>query len=283
MVFNVRCLFPLSCLLPLLWMLHVLVSAEDLHYTLLRAFKHDRASFTQGLVNYNGYIYESAGLYGRSSLRIVDPESGKILKMVKLDKRYFAEGIAIVNNRVHMLTYHEKQMLIFDASSLELQQTLHISTATGEGWGLTTDGKHLIASDGSELLSVYEIPSSTQTEEVRKVKEIVVKEASSGRRVNNINELQFVDGYVYANVWFKDVILKIDYATGLIEHTYNMATLYPSSRRGPHVDVFNGICYNASDGTFLVTGKLWPRYYHLKLTDFSSASAKADLRASMLL
>lgn len=132
------------------------IFAEDYH--LLRHMRHDRSSFTQGLVLHNGYLYESSGLYGRSSLRAVDPETGAIVKMVKLEPKYFAEGITIVDGKLYMLTYHEKVLLVFDLNSFSLLHSIPITTMTGEGWGLTNDGTHLIVSDGSQFLSFYEIP-----------------------------------------------------------------------------------------------------------------------------
>ena len=143
-------------------MLHVFILslsifAEDFY--LLRHMRHDRSSFTQGLVLHNGYLYESSGLYGRSSLRAVDPETGAVVKMVKLESKYFAEGITIVDDKLYMLTYHEKVLLVFDLHSLSLLHSIPINTMTGEGWGLTNDGTHLIVSDGSQFLSFYEIPS----------------------------------------------------------------------------------------------------------------------------
>ena len=255
-----------------------LSTAED--FTLLRQMKHDRSSFTQGLVHYNGFIYESAGLYGRSSLRKIDPNNWKVVKKVRLADRFFAEGIAIANDRVYMLTYHEKTMLVFSADDLELIQQFRFQTVTGEGWGLTTDGEFLIASDGSQILTVYMMPSlsMTATEELKKVKEIPVRDRESGRYLNNINELQYVDGFIYANIWFQDYIVKINYATGMVEEKYDMSALYPRHLRGPRVDCFNGIAYNGSDGSFLVTGKLWPMYFHVRLRDKSSSRMNLELR-----
>lgn len=255
-----------------------LSTAED--FTLLRQLKHDRASFTQGLVHYNGFIYESAGLYGRSSLRMIDPTNWKVVKKVRLADRFFAEGIAIANDRVYMLTYHEKTMLVFSADSLELIQQFRFQTVTGEGWGLTTDGEFLIASDGSQVLTVYMMPtqSMSASDQLTKVKEIPVRDRESGRYLHNINELQYVDGFIYANIWFQDYIVKINYATGIVEEKYDMSTLYPRHLRGPKVDCFNGIAYNSSDGSFLVTGKLWPLYYHVRLRDKSTSRMNLELR-----
>ena len=254
-------------------------SAED--YTLLRQVKHDRSLFTQGLIHYNGFIYESAGLYGRSSLRIIDPSTWTVIKKVRLASRYFAEGITIANDRIYMLTYHEKTMLVFSTDTLQLVQQFHFDTFTGEGWGLTTDGDVLIASDGSQMLSIFSMPSLSMgtNDQLKKVREIRVREPTHGRDLININELQYVDGYIYANIWFQDYIVKINFATGFVEEKYDMSSLYPRHLRSPNVDCFNGIAYNSSDGTFLVTGKLWPLYYHVKLKDKSARRANLELRS----
>jgi glutamine cyclotransferase len=252
-----------------------LLAKDD--FTLIRHLPHDRSSFTQGLVNYNGMLYESAGLYGRSSLRIINPDSWQVHKQVKVDPQYFAEGISIINDRVHMLTYHEKTMLVFDVMTLELLHKVKYETVTGEGWGLTNDGKYLIASDGSHILTVFEVPKENSKELVA-IRYIQIRDSKTGKTVNNINELEYVDGYIYANVWFQDYIIKINYTSGMVEDQYDLKSLYPPHKRAPRVDCFNGIAFNHTDGSFLVTGKLWPRYYSLLIKGVGGHEETRELR-----
>ena len=233
---------------------------------------HDEKCFTQGLEIYQGKLYESCGLYGQSSVRIVDPSSGRVVRKQRLKKEYFAEGIAIKNNVLYMLTWINRVMFILDLQNFKVQATKRYSSYNGEGWGLATYGDSFIMSDGSERLSYFEIPSdslnktkSSVNEELIKIKDITVRDPLTERPIQGINELELVNGYLYANVWYQDIILKIDPSDGKVIHKYDLAMMYPKWTRKPGVDCLNGIAYNSSDDTFLFTGKLWPRYYKARL------------------
>ena len=237
----------------------------------LLSIPHDEACFTQGLVLDGDILYESCGLYGKSSLRIVDPKTGSVIKKKRLHSRYFAEGIVLHDRKIYMLTWKNKALLVFDANSLDLLETKSFSTYNGQGWGFTTDGKHFIASDGSDTLTFFE-PLQANQHSLTVVKHVKVTHPNTGKGIVNINELQYVDGFIYANVWFRDEVLRIDPSSGRVLETYDLSHLYPRRQRSPTADVLNGIAYNPAEGSFLVTGKLWPQYYTVRLPGGGSGS-----------
>lgn len=223
--------------------------------------------FSQGLLIHQNKIIESCGLHGKSSLRIVSLPSGKILKQIKIDRKYFAEGIALHNGVIYMVTYKNRMLLMFDYESLKLLGRKRFSSHSGEGWGLTTDGNHLILSDGSDRITFFSFPLVTdKMEELEKIKTIVVRDQHNGAIIRNLNELEYVDGFIYSNIWYMDIILKIDANSGLVANKYNMANIYPRKTRPPTADCLNGIAFNSTDGSFLVTGKLWHKYYTVNLS-----------------
>ena len=258
---------------------------------------HDRDCFTQGLYLDGDVLYESCGRYGRSSLRIANPKTGDIIKQTSIERKVFAEGIVVHDGRVYMLTWKNKFMMVFDATSLELIQKISITTYNGEGWGFTKDDNYFIASDGSDRLTYFAPPSHATSghntadssgtnnaikkadNKMVKVKELVVRDKDPTKPpVAHINELQYANGYIYANIWYKDIIIKIDPATGFIVETFDLSALYPHAQRIPTADCLNGIAFNGSDGSFILTGKLWPQYHQVLLNsesnnDMSSAAA----------
>eukprot|EP00601_Ochromonadales_sp_CCMP2298_P022358 CAMPEP_0173304020 /NCGR_PEP_ID=MMETSP1143-20121109/19210_1 /TAXON_ID=483371 /ORGANISM="non described non described, Strain CCMP2298" /LENGTH=281 /DNA_ID=CAMNT_0014244789 /DNA_START=144 /DNA_END=985 /DNA_ORIENTATION=- len=230
-------------------------------------YPHDARCFTQGLVLTQNTLYESCGFYGKSSLRIVDLKTGSVIKETKIEAKYFAEGIAVVGGVVYMLTWKERQVLLFDAQSLKQIGSKQFESYSGQGWGLTTDGEKLIASDGSDRITFYQIPvQGDGSSALQKIRTMTVRDPHTKKPVRYLNELEYAGGYIYANVWYKDYILKIDPETGLVLRKLDLSHLYPHPRSRT-ADCLNGIAYNRTDGSFILTGKMWPSCYVVRLDD----------------
>lgn len=245
-------------------------SASKQHQV-MEMIPHDASCYTQGLVFHRRYLYESCGNYGESSVRIVNPDTGDVLKVEKIPSQYFAEGLAAVDDRLYLLTWNEKTMFELDADTLGIRRTLTFDTHSGEGWGLAYDERQqrLVVSDGSSHLTFFSVPLPDDgTSAMVKTGAIVVHTGGQSQaELTLINELEMSpDGlYVYANLWYKDEIVKIDLSTGTVVGTLYMRRLYPQRERPPTADCLNGIAYNATDDTLLLTGKLWPSYYRVKV------------------
>lgn len=223
-------------------------------YRVVRSYPHDPGAFTQGLIYVDGLLYEGTGLPGRSSLRRVELESGEVLQSIPLDERYFGEGIAILGSRLYQLTWQEGVGFIYDWPSLE---RVGEWTYEGEGWGLTDNGTHLIMSDGTPTLR-YLDPESMQV--VRQV------EVHAGfGLVAQLNELEYVRGEVYANLWKTDHVARIDPESGIVLGWIDLSGLLTEAERAQGVDVLNGIAYDAQGDRLFVTGKLWPRLFEIEL------------------
>ncbi len=237
----------------------------------MKSFKessHDDKCFTQGLLFHKGSLYESCGLNGKSSIREVDLKSGTIVREKKLSQTYFAEGITIIDDKLFLLTWKNRKMFVFDINNFEQLYKFNFATHNGEGWGLTHDDKNqLIVSDGSNRLTFYKFDDAAvgSGSKMQRIKEVFVTDLLTKQAVTQINELEFVDGFVFANLWYKDVIVKIDPLSGVVVERYDMSALYPRSKRPFTADCLNGIAYDKTSKTFLLTGKLWDKYFHLKL------------------
>jgi len=214
---------------------------------------HDVTAYTEGLVLADGRLYESTGLYGQSTLREVDPVTGEVLRSLPLDDRYFGEGLAIVGDELVQLTWHETAALVYQASDFSHVQTFGYQD---EGWGLCYDGSRLVMSNGSSSLTFRD----ADTFDVIGTVDVT----SAGELVENLNELECVDGQVYANVLSSDEIVQIDPSTGVVT-----ASIDASSLRSPDVGdgVLNGIAYDAARDTFLLTGKNWPKLYEVRFVE----------------
>ena len=221
-------------------------------YRVINSYPHDPEAFTQGLLFRDGVLYESTGLNGRSSLRKVRLETGEVLQQRALDRRYFAEGLTDWGGRLIQLTWETNVGFVYDLQTFEPVRTFPYA---GEGWGLTQDGRRLILSDGTTALRFFDPGSFQETGRV------VVTDA--GRPVDDLNELELVDGLVYANVWLTDRIAMIDPASGRVAGWIDLAGLLP--RRGTGDDVLNGIAYDAGRRRLFVTGKLWPRLFEIAI------------------
>ena len=220
-------------------------------------YPHDPKAFTQGLVFHNGYIYEGTGLRGFSTIRKVELKTGKILKSYLLPPEYFGEGIAIFDNKLIQLTWQSHTGFIYDLQSFRLLGTFSYPT---EGWGITCDGKHLIMSDGTAVLRFLD----PQTYKI--VKQIEVRDR--GNVLPNINELEYIKGEIYANIWGTAYIVRISPHTGQVLGWIDLRGLYRYIAESGKVDVLNGIAYDAKGSRLFVTGKFWPNIFeiHLKVS-----------------
>lgn len=226
-------------------------------YQVLNVFPHDPTAFTQGLVYQDGIFYEGTGLRGQSTLRRVDPATGEVLQGVRLPDQYFGEGIAVLGDRLYQLTWQENTGFIYDKASFELLGTWNYA---GEGWGLTTDGQRLIMSDGSHELRFLD-PVTMQ-----ELGRVAVLDGD-GLPVTRLNELEWVEGEVWANVWQTDRIARIDPASGRLLGWIDLTGLLPAEdRAAQRVDVLNGIAYDAARDRVFVTGKWWPKLFEIQVT-----------------
>lgn len=221
----------------------------------VKDYPHDTQSYTQGLFFDGGKFYESTGQYGESTFRIVDLATGKAQRKLDFGKKYFVEGSVILDGDLFILTWTNKVAFVYDAATLEYRQTY---TYPREGWGLTTDGKQLIASDGSSRLYFMDKQFKVQ-------RSVTVK--LNGRAVNMLNELEYIDGKVWANVYTSDLILIIDPKNGEVEGTVDCTGLLPRSLRKPQTDVLNGIAFDPVTKKTYLTGKYWPKLYEVRLVE----------------
>jgi glutamine cyclotransferase len=220
-------------------------------FRVIAAYPHDPGAYTQGLVIDGGHLYEGTGRYGASSVRRVDLKTGRVEKIHAIDNEYFGEGIAILGKRLYELTWKNQLAFVYDLDTFNVVQTFKYST---EGWGLTHDGEHLILSDGSATLRFLD-PATFKT-----VREITVHDGE--QPVAKLNELEFIDGEIWSNVWYDDRIARISPADGRVLGWVDLAGIYPQSARGSD-DVLNGIAYDAAKRKIYVTGKDWPQLYEI--------------------
>lgn len=241
-------------------------SPVSIGYTIINSISHDTAAFTQGLELYKGTLLESTGLEGKSSLRKINAQTGKVEKLQNMPADIFSEGLTVLNDTIYQLSWQDHLVFLYDAKSFQQLTTLPWS---GEGWGITNNGKELIISEGSDKLYFVQ-PGSLKLNKVLSVRD-------NYGAVNNLNELEMVDGYIYANRWQYDYILKIDPNSGFVVGLINMqdilmkntkADISYLTKNGNPTEagaVLNGIAYNKEKNTFYITGKLWPEIFEVKL------------------
>lgn len=227
----------------------------EIDYEVAATLPHDPGAYTQGLLFHDGFLFESTGQYGASSLRKVDPQSGRVVASIAIDSAYFAEGLALVDSELIQLTWKSGLAFVYDVETFELKRQLKYS---GEGWGLCFDGTSLYMSNGSAQISVRD----PQTFEVQSEVEVT----TNGLPLTMINELECVGDHIYANVYLTDRIVQIDKLTGevvaeLDGFALSLAALRPENRDA----VLNGIAYIEETDIFLVTGKLWPTMFAIRL------------------
>jgi glutaminyl-peptide cyclotransferase len=230
-----------------------LARADD-GYRIVHTFPHDPRAYTQGLVFIDGHLYESTGLNGRSSLRMDDLTSGRVLQSASVPSQYFAEGLAPWGSTLIQLTWQSHVAFVYDRFSFRLLKTLHYDC---DGWGLTSDGKNLIESDGTSEIRFFD-PAT-----FREVRHITVTDRSA--RVDQLNELEYIHGQIYANVWHTDRIARISPSTGQVLGWINLAGLLPPGSVSDPEAVLNGIAYDAAHDRLFITGKLWPKLFEIKV------------------
>ncbi len=240
-------------LLSLLLILCSAANAAD-SYRVVHTYPHDPRAFTQGLIYVDGHLYESTGLNGRSTLRMDDLETGRTLQTQSLDTQYFGEGLTDWGSTLIQLTWQAHIAFVYDRFSFRLLRTLPYA---GEGWGLTHDAAHIILSDGTAKLRFLDPKTFKQ------VRTIEVTE--NGNPVINLNELEFIHGQIYANIWYTDRIIRISPTTGKVLGSIDLTNLWPQSERTDQGAVLNGIAFDAAHDRLFVTGKLWPKLYEIKI------------------
>ncbi len=223
-------------------------------YELVNTFPHDADAYTQGLIFQDGKFLESTGRQGRSSLRRVEPDSGKVLQQVSVPTPYFAEGIALLKGKIYQLTWQHQLGFVYDAVTLE---KLGEFTYRGEGWGLTDDGESLIVSDGTNQIRFLDPVDFKVTRTIRVL--------DRGSPVGRLNELEFVKGEIYANIWTEDRIARIDPNTGRVVGWIQLSGLISPKELRDEEAVLNGIAYDELNDRLFVTGKLWPKLFEIRL------------------
>ena len=223
-------------------------------YEIVHTYPHDPQAYTQGLVFKNGELLESTGRNGQSTLRRVDLETGKVLNRVAVPEEYFAEGIALLNEKIYQLTWQHQLCFVYDHQTFNKIGQLSYD---GEGWGLTTDGHSLILSDGSNRLRFLSPDNFNVTRTI---------EVKDGQRpLKNLNELEFVKGEIFANVWHEQRIAIIDPQSGKVTGWINLIGLLPPAEVSDPEGVLNGIAYDDKSDRLFVTGKLWPKLFEIKV------------------
>ncbi len=223
-------------------------------YRVVATYPHDPGAFTEGLVYADGFLYESTGLRGDSSLRKVEVETGQVVRELRLDDAYFGEGIALVGDRIVQLTFTSGTGFVYRAEDFDMLSEFEYA---GEGWGITYDGARLIMSDGTATLRFLD---------PRNLAELArIEVTDDGSPVDQLNELEYVSGEVFANVWQTDQIARISPFTGEVAGWIDLDGLLGPDRFEPGVDVLNGIAYDPDRGRLFVTGKRWPRLFQIEL------------------
>lgn len=236
------------------------IKPKRLAYNVVHVFPHDTSAYTEGLAYIDGKLLESTGEYGASKLKYVDLKTGKALHQIQLPKQYFGEGSLKIGNKIIMLTWQEHTGFIFDAQTFKQLGTFPFSR---EGWGLAFDGKHILRTDGSNR--IWKMDINTYKEES------YIEVYDDKGAVDNLNEMEFVDGKIYANVYLTNKIVRIDPQTGAVEAVLDLSALVPKNFfKTPEEEqgnVLNGIAWDAKGKRLFVVGKKWPKLYEIKLID----------------
>lgn len=225
-------------------------------YEVVNEYPHDDEAFTQGFVYHNGYFYESTGQNGKSTLRKVEVETGNVLKKISLDRKYFGEGMTIKDGKIYQLTWKKKIGFIYDLESFKLEKSFNY-VQSQEGWGLTHNGEFLIKTDGSERM--WFLDPETQKEVS------FIETYTNKRKAEKLNELEYVNGKIYANIWQKNSILIVDPSNGAIEGIVSLKGLQAKAGQDGEDNVLNGIAYDPENDRLFVTGKNWNKVFEIKL------------------
>lgn len=228
------------------------IEPQKKRYKLIKSYPHDVGAYTQGLIYHNGYLLESTGLETKSSIRKVNISNGEVINSINLPDKYFGEGIALLGNNLYMLTWRDHTALLIDINTFEIKNTFNYTT---EGWGLATDDNLLFMSDGSNYIYIVD-PANFET-----INKIAVY--TNQAPVNYLNELEFINGILYANVYREDYIVGIDPKTGKVLEIIDCKGILPQNMYTEKTDVLNGIAYNYSKKTIYITGKNWPLLFEV--------------------
>jgi len=234
-------------------------------YEIVKSYPHDGNAFTQGLIYHNGFLYESTGQYGQSSLRKVELETGKVLQKVDQPKESFSEGITLLDGKIYQLGWQEGICRVYDVNDFKLIKEF---TYQGQGWGIANDGTNLFMTDSTHVIRVL------NPETFKSVKMLAVM-SDDGRPLMKLNELEYVKGEIWANIWHSEdpetlgkpnTIARIDPATGKLTGWINLDGISPDDIKRDHENVLNGIAYDPATDRIFVTGKLWKKLYEIKIT-----------------
>ncbi len=231
-------------------------SVKEYKLQIIEQLPHSRSAYTQGLFFHNNQLYESSGQYGVSYFAKIDSHNSNILKRLNFDSKYFLEGACVLNNYLYILTWKENKCFVYDINTFQFLGELY---NLREGWGLTSDGSNLILSDGSSSLFFMD-PMTFELKNSLKV-------TLNGKPVIFLNELEYIEGKIWANVYCEDYIVIINPKTGVVEGKIDCRGLLPSNLKNSSTDVLNGIAYNSVTKQILLTGKLWPKMYSVKLVE----------------
>lgn len=234
-------------------------SIKQYGYEVVNVYPHDPGAFTQGLVFKDGFLYESTGRYGRSSLRKVSLADGKVIKQLAITEKVFAEGLATDGRRLFQLSWKAGKGFIYNADDLRFEKTFDYD---GEGWGLAYHNGQFIMSDGTSTLRFFDPKTTQETGRLQVTR--------SGQPLQNLNELEMIKGKIFANVWHSDTIVIINPESGVVEGQVNLHGLLREYAPEARADVLNGIAYDASGDRLFVTGKLWPILFEIRLTPGSA-------------
>lgn len=243
----------------LLWLVAASLAAQEqaprYGYTVVNRYPHDSNAFTQGLLYHDGQLYEGTGKNGQSSLRRIDLETGEVLQAARLSQRYFGEGIEVVGDRIFQLTWRSHMVFVYDRDSFE-QLGSHYNAS--EGWGLAYDGEQLILSDGSDQLTFLDPENFAPQGSVQVT--------LNGNPISQLNELEYINGEVWANVWQTDFIVRIDPDTGRVNSFIDLTGLSAQTTLGSNEAVLNGIAWDKDGERLFVTGKHWAHLFEIELT-----------------
>lgn len=233
------------------------ITPENYTYQVINTYAHDPTAYTQGLIYEDDTFYESTGQNGKSSLRKVKLSTGEVLKKINISSQYFGEGIATVDDKIFMLTYHASKGFVYDKTTFEEINTFNFFTKTSEGWGITTMGDSLVMSDGSEYL--YFLDPETLSEISR------IQVYDQFKPIKNLNELEYINGNIYANIYQTDEIAIIDPASGKLLGKIDLSGIIDQNDYDKEIEVLNGIAYDQSRDRLFVTGKWWPKLFEIDI------------------
>jgi glutamine cyclotransferase len=225
-------------------------------YDVVNTFPHDAKAFTQGLTYLEGFFYEGTGQNGASTLRKVEPTTGKVLKNYELPNKYFGEGITVFKDQIYQLTWKARKGFVYDLETFKLNKEFNYDS---EGWGITHNGSELIMSDGTDKLRFLD-PESLKVKSTLKV-------TYNGKPLHYLNELEFIKNKIVANVWTTEYLAQIDPKSGIVTSLIDLRGLMPPPTRFEERDVLNGIAYDPGKDRWFVTGKWWPKVFEIKLKE----------------